>query len=117
MSAVPPSPAHTTTLTSSMPRTLRAARTPEATAAAEANATFITGILKVVLGYAPWMIAEQLAGMTRIVLLPKILRVNLRLRAAPQPMHDVVPRMYSSLGSSFIQLILQLPPWYPPILP
>jgi hypothetical protein len=88
-------------------RTLKAAITPEATAADEANATFKTGIPKALLGYAPWMIAEQLAGMIRIVRLPKILSASLRLKAAPQPEQEVVPgRRYSSLGNSLIQLIL-----------
>src|SRR5512139_3696871 len=98
MSAVPPSPAQTTTFTPSMFRTLRDAITPEATAAAEAKATFNTGTLKAVFGYAPWMIDEQLAGITRIVRLPRILNASLRLKVAPQPMQEVVPgKMYSSL--------------------
>jgi len=49
---------------------------------------------------------EQQAGMIRIVRLPEILKMNLRLKAAPQPTQEDIPgRIHSSLGNWFIQLI------------
>ena len=70
MSEVAPSPAQTTTFTSSRPRSRSAALIPEASAAADANGVRCTVTPSAFTGQMPAMIVQHEAGMTRTVFDP-----------------------------------------------
>src|SRR3972149_2367683 len=99
LSAVPPSPAKPTTVTSLIPRASAAARRPEIEAPVASNAQSSMGTSRAVVGNGVPITVQQHAGTVMIVFGPSPLRMYRMTRVAPHPGHAECPdRMYSSAG-------------------
>src|SRR3990172_6193569 len=85
MSTVPPSPANPTTVTSGVPCSSSAARSPETVAPVVSNAQSIIGTFSAEPGKGPDMTAQQQAGIATIVRGPSPLRRYRIARVAAQP--------------------------------
>ena len=110
MSAVPPSPANATTVTSSLPCRFSARLIPDAQMAEVSKRTWRLGTLNALKGYMSLKMSRQEAGMYTTVLGPRTLRLSRTTMAPPQPGHAVWPETKrSSWGSSLI-VVMGSPP-------
>src|SRR3990172_4165315 len=99
MSAVPPSPAKPTIVTSLIPRASAAARSPDIEAPVASKAQSSIGTLRAVVGKGVPITVQQHAGTVTIAFGPRPFRRYRMTRVAPQPGQAAWPgRMNSSAG-------------------
>src|SRR5512136_2669415 len=99
MSAVPPSPAKPTIVTSFRPSWSAAALRPEMDAPVASKAQSSIGMSRAVVGNGVPITVQQHAGTVMIVSFPRPLSAYLMTRVAPHPGHALCPeRMSSSAG-------------------
>ena len=91
-----------TLIPSFLPKYIRAASIPEATAAAFSNKECIQGTFQADSGYAVENTSKQPVLLAIIVLLPDASITNLAAMAWPQPAQAVCPGLNKSLFSIFL---------------